>query len=282
MANTKDNIKNPVGEVTEVTIESQPIETPPAVEAPEQAPAEAAEEAPMETLDTLKSFIADRFGEAFESDADLLTFVKQKLDNTASGDSVIGEILAEYPELYAIIQDLDAGKPFEVALAANVDVEDLKPLEGDEDYAAYEEARNSRNSRKQKAAEHKARFDSNREESLQILQDYFAEKTMDEKAGEAFANYIDGMITDYLDGKVTRDFLDVFYRGMHYGEDVEAAREAGAIDAKNARIDAEREKRSTQTDGMPSPGSAIANPTASAMEEDDLFAEIGRNPRRRW
>ena len=271
MADTTKKPKQPAEEVTEVTIETQPVENPPtAVQS-------------VETLESLKSFVADRYGETFEDDAGLLAFVRDKLDNAASGDSVIGEILAEYPELYAIIQDLDAGKPFEVALAANVDVESLKPLEGDEDYAAYEEARNARNARKQKADEHRNRFESNREESREVISDYFAEKTMDEEAGEAFANYIDSMISDYLDGKVTRDFLDVFYRGMHYSYDVEAARNAGAIDAKNARIDAEREKRASQTDGMPSPGSAMATPVPPMEpEEDDLFSEIRRNSRKNW
>lgn len=268
-----DKIKDstqPTGEVTEVIIESQPVETPTTVNEPE------------ETLDTLRAFVEEKYGEAFEDDAGLLAFIRTKLDNAVSGDTIIGEILAEYPELYAVIQDLDAGKPFEVALAANVDVESLKPLEGDEDFAAYEDARKSRMERKQKADEHKARFESNREASQQIIADYFAERTMDEAAGEAFANYIDTMISDYLDGKVTRDFLDVFYRGMHYNDDVEAAREAGAIDAKNARIDAERETRAAQTDGMPSPGSAMATPSYGELEEEDLFSEIGRNSRKKW
>lgn len=274
MASETKKTKEPVEAVTEVTIATEPVE-------PTAAP--AADTHPEDTLDSLRAFVTDRYGETFEDDAGLLAFVRTKLDSAASGDSVIGEILADYPELYAVIQDLNDGKPFEVALAANVDVDSLKPLEGDDDYSAYEEARQTRLSRKQRADEHMARFESNREESRQIISDYFAEKTMDEAAGEAFANYIDTMIADYLDGKVTRDFLDVFYRGMHYNDDVEAAREAGAIDAKNARIDAERERRAAQTDGMPSPGSAIANPTSSMMlEEDDIFSEIGKNSRKNW
>lgn len=268
--NTKEK-EQPVESVAEITVETQPVENPPVVSQS------------GETLETLRAFIADKYGETFEDDAGLLAFIRTKLDNAASSDSIIGEILAEYPELYAVIQDLDAGKPFEVALAANIDVDSLKPLEGDDDYAAYEEARQARQTRKKKADDHKARFESNREESLKVISDYFTEKTMDDDAGTAFANYIDSMITDYLDGKVTRDFLEIFYRGMHYSDDVEAARNAGAIDAKNARIDAEREKRAGMTDGMPSAGSAIATPsTSQAVEDNDLFAEIGRNSRKNW
>lgn len=269
MASETKKTEQPVEEITEVTMVAEPTETPATVDQPE------------DNLGSLRAFVEDKYGETFEDDAGLLAFVREKLESAASGDSVIGEILADYPELYAVIQDLNDGKPFEVALAANVDVDSLKPLEGDDDYSAYEEARQARLSRKAKADEHMARFESNREESKAIIEKYFEEKTMDEAAGEAFASYIDTMISDYLDGKVTRDFLDVFYRGMHYNDDVEAAREAGAIDAKNARIDAEREKRTAQTDGMPTPGSAIATPTA-VVEEDDIFSDIHRNSRKRW
>lgn len=278
MAKEDKKTTAPIEETTTIAVEATPVEEP--IVAEETVVEETTVE-PTETVETLREFVADKYGETFDDDAGLLAFVKTKLDNAVAGDSVIGEILAEYPELYAVIQDLDAGKPFEVALAANIDVEDLKPLEGDEDYAAYAEAKDARKARRAKADEHKKRFESNRDESIKIVEAYFAEKTMDEKAGEDFANYIDTMIADYLDGKVTRDFLDVFYRGMHYGEDVEKAREAGAIDAKNARIDAEREKRSQQTDGMPSPGSAIATPTTT-VEEDDFFSELGRNSRKKW
>lgn len=279
MAKEEKKPTAPIEETTTIAVEAAPVEEP--IVATEEVVVEETAAEPAETVETLREFVADKYGETFDDDAGLLAFVKTKLDNAVAGDSVIGEILAEYPELYAVIQDLDAGKPFEVALAANIDVEDLKPLEGDEDYAAYAEAKDARKARRAKADEHKKRFESNRDESLKIVEDYFAEKTMDEKAGEDFANYIDSMIADYLDGKVTRDFLDVFYRGMHYGEDIEAAREAGAIDAKNARIDAEREKRAQQTDGMPTPGSAIATPIA-VVEDEDLFSEIGRSTRRRW
>lgn len=270
MAKEEKQKNEPVDEtvVVDVTAVPEPVETMP-------------QEGATSGLAGLRSFVEERFGQTFESDEELLSFVQSRLSEAAAGDSVVNDILAEYPELYAVIQDLEAGKPFEVALAANVDVDSLKPLEGEEVYQAYEEARNARKERKKKIDEFNAQYESNREESLKILEDYFAEKMMDEEAGEAFASYIDNLISGYLDGKLTRELLDIFYRGMHYDKDMESAREAGAIDAKNARIDAERERASAETDGMPTGGSAVGVSMPEEPEDNDIFAEIGRNSRRR-
>ena len=270
MAKEEKQKNEPVDEtvVVDVTAVPEPVETMP-------------QEGATSGLAGLRSFVEERFGQTFESDEELLSFVQSRLSEAAAGDSVVNDILAEYPELYAVIQDLEAGKPFEVALAANVDVDSLKPLEGEEVYQAYEEARNARKERKKKIDEFNAQYESNREESLKILEDYFAEKMMDEEAGEAFASYIDNLISGYLDGKLTRELLDIFYRGMHYDKDMESAREAGAIDAKNARIDAERERASAETDGMPTGGSAVGVSMPEEHEDNDIFAEIGRNSRRR-
>ena len=184
--------------------------------------------------------------------------------------------------MYAVIQDLQEGKPLEVALAANIDIDSLKPLEGEEMYADYEAARNARKERKAKADEYRASFTKNAEESRQIISDFFSEVAFDEEQGEAFANKIDKMIADYTNGIVTREFLDVFYRAMNYEQAMESAREAGAIDAKNARIDAERERAEAETDGLPTGGSAVGVTMPSERGTKDLFDEVRDNSRRNW
>ena len=233
-------------------------------------------------LSSLRTFVSEQYGEEFDNDVDLLAFVEARLTESRSSDNVITDILAEYPELYAVIQDLAAGKPIEAALAANLDMDSVTPLEGDDAYASYEEARKERQERKKKIDEHRAMFDKNYEESQKVVEEYFADKTMDEETGKAFAEFMDRNIQDYLDGKVTKEFLDIFYRGMHFEDEVEAAREAGAIDAKNARIDAERERVAAETDGMPSPGSAMSTTSEYPEEDNDMFSEIRRHSRRDW
>lgn len=239
-----------------------------------------------EEADSLRSFVETTYGKTFESDADFEAFVKEKLtenEESLSGykeaDGKIVEVLDEYPELYAVVQDLIDGKPIEVALAANIDLEDITPLPDEEMYKQYEDAKNTRKERKTKIETMRKEFDTNLEASREVIKEYFEEKGLTDENAEDYASFIDNHIAEYNRGIVTKEFLDLFYKARNYAKDVIEAEEQGAIKGKNAKVDAEREKRATETDGMPVGGSSIGV-KEDVPEEDDLFAEISRNSRR--
>ena len=288
MAKVKDEKTQQPESITEIIVAAPTQETEP-VAAPveEMKPAEEVavpeEGVAASGIDSLREFVADKFGQLFDTDEELYAFIEDKLGELSTSDSMVSEILADYPELYAVIQDLSEGKPFEVALAANIDVESLKPLEGEEMYADYQAAHEVRKERKRKSEEYRNTFTKNAQDSKQVISDFFKEVAFDDEAGEAFANKIDKMIADYVNGIVTREFLDVFYRAMNYEQAMESAREAGAIDAKNARIDAEREKAEEATDGLPTGGSAmgVTMPDVEPAQRD-IFYEVGKSNRKNW
>ena len=150
-------------------------------------------------------------------------------------------------------------------------------------YAEYQAAHDARKERKRKSDEYRATFNKNVEDSKQVITDFFKEVAFDDKQGEEFANKLDKMIADYVHGVVTREFLDVFYRAMNYEQAMESAREAGAIDAKNARLDAERERAEEETDGLPTGGSAMAVTMPDEQPADnDFFYDIQQKSRKNW
>ena len=102
---------------------------------------------------------------------------------------------------------------------------------------------------------------------------------MSDDDAEDYAAFIDKNIADYNRGIVTPEFLDLFYKAKNYAKDIIEAEEQGAIKGKNAKVDAEREKRATETDGMPVGGSSIGV-KEDVPEDNDLFADIARNSRR--
>ena len=226
--------------------------------------------------------ISEKFGKQFETDEEMYAWIHEQLLQMSDTDGIVGDILAEYPELNAVIQDLDAGKPLEVALAANIDVEALKPMEDEAMYADYESARNARKERKAKEEEHRATFEKNWEDSNKVIHDFFEEVAFDDEQTNNFLAKMDEMLANYVNGVVTREFLDVFYRAMNYEQAMESAREAGAIDAKNARIDAERERAEAETDGLPTGGSAVGVTMPSERGPKDLFDEVRDNSRKNW
>lgn len=286
MAKEKDEKVQQPESITEIVVAApEAVEPAPSTEVEpaetEPSAGQLAGTAPA-AIDSLRAMIGEKFGKQFDTDEEMYAWIHEQLSQMSDTDGIVGDILAEYPELYAVIQDLEEGKPLEVALAANIDVESLQPLEGEEMYADYEAARNARKERKAKADEYRASFTKNAETSHQIITDFFEEVGFEDGQGEAFANKIDKMIADYANGIVTREFLDVFYRAMNYEQAMESAREAGAIDAKNARIDAERERAEAETDGLPTGGSAVGVTMPEEEYEDDIFGEVKRKSRKNW
>lgn len=269
------------------TIEIEEQVLPAAEEVVETTEVETTE-APIESeeADSLRSFVETTYGKTFESDAEFEAFVKEKLtenEESLSGykeaDGKIMEVLDDYPELYAVVQDLIDGKPIEVALAANIDLEDITPLPDEEMYAQYEDAKNTRKERKTKIETMRREFDTNLEASREVIKEYFEEKGLADENAEDYASFIDNHIAEYNRGIVTKEFLDLFYKARNYAKDVIEAEEQGAIKGKNAKVDAEREKRATETDGMPVGGSSIGV-KEDTPEEDDVFSFVTRNSRR--
>lgn len=269
--------------VTKTTTVSQ-TETEPAT--PDNSDVGTQQASPAVSMDDIRTLVEERFGQTFDNDADLVAFVSDKLSAVGgyeASDAKIQEVLSDYPELLSLVEDLGNGVPFRQALAANIDIDDLRAEEGDDDYAEVEQAAQKRRERAKRAKDYEARVNANMEKSAEVLQQFFADEGMSEEQAQNFADAIDNMINGYIDGNITPDFLRFFQHALNYDTDIASAREAGAISAKNARIDAERERRATETDGMPQGGSAIAvSETEPTSSSDDLFAEIERNNRRNW
>ncbi len=289
MAKEKDEKVQQPESITEIV-----VATPEVADVAPPAEGATAEPAPVEpslgqmagtapaAIDSLRAMISEKFGKQFDTDEEMYAWIQSQLSDMSATDGIVGDILEEYPELYAVIQDLEEGKPLEVALAANIDIDSLKPLEGEEMYADYEAARNARKERKAKSEEHRAAFEKNWEDSNKVIHDFFEEVAFDDEQTTNFLTKMDEMLANYVNGIVTREFLDVFYRAMNYEKAMESAREAGAIDAKNARIDAERERAEAETDGLPTGGSAVGVTMPTEEYEDDIFGEVKRKSRKNW
>lgn len=269
--------------VTKTTTVSQ-TETEPAT--PDNSDVGTQQASPAVSMDDIRTLVEERFGQTFDNDADLVAFVSDKLSAVGgyeASDAKIQEVLSDYPELLSLVEDLGNGVPFRQALAANIDIDDLRAEEGDDDYAEVEQAAQKRRERAKRAKDYEARVNANMEKSAEVLQQFFADEGMSDEQAQNFADAIDNMINGYIDGNITPDFLRFFQHALNYDADIASAREEGAIKGKNARIDAERERRATETDGMPQGGSAMAvSETEPTSSSDDLFAEIERNNRRNW
>lgn len=208
----------------------------------------------------------------------------KKLAGYATANETIKAVGKDYPEIFAIIEDIADGKSFEEALAANIDIEELIPTEDEPNYEKYSQARDARKQKQAEAEAYRQKLEDNISKSKGVVEAFFAEKGMDEDAANEFGDYIDGVMGEYLDGIISKEMLEIFYNARNYDADVAEARTAGEVAGRNAKIDAEREKKSAETDGLPSAGTSAGKEAQPEPEEKDFISGIlaKTNARRNW
>lgn len=262
------------------------------VEVTKVAPVTASGAATVPGSDRLHSFMQGRYpdktwaddDEFYSNVADYLEDSGRRISEYENADTQILNIAKEYPEILSIIKDIVDGKSFEEALARNIDIEELIPREGEPDFAKYDNARKERKARRAEAEAYRAKLDKNMEKSREVLKSYFEEHGMSDEEALAFSEYIDNIVSAYLDRAITPEILDIFNHARNYDKDMAEARTAGEAVGRNAKIDAEREKRDGATDGLPGAGSSAGTLDTETPKEknfiDNVLEQTSR--RRNW
>lgn len=250
----KEELEVPVVATEEVTVET-----------PATAAADGSRNGAV-PRDRWRAMMAEKYPEReFGSDDELDTAfadwaeeADRELTGYKESDKVLRRVGAEHPELIAIAKDLadDPKMPLTVAIARNLDVDELFPQEGDPDYDAMYKAREERMKQREEQEAYRRQLEKNMDESRDIVLNYYQEKGIAEEEAGRLEEFIDGIVEGYLDGRITPRVLDIFRNAMNYERDVEEAREVGKTEGMNSKIDAVREKKRTETDGLPSPGSS--------------------------
>lgn len=219
--------------------------------------------------------------------ADWMEQTDKQLQGYLEADETIRRVAAEYPEIMAIAKDLatDPGLPLGVAIRRNIDEDELEVPEDDPGFEALRKRREERAERQKAKEAYQQQLDKNLEQSRETVQQYLTDNEMSEEEANALGKYVDGIMEDYLNGRVTAEVLNMFRNAMNYKKDVADAREVGKVEGLNSKIDAERQRRETATDGLPGPGSstgALAPPAPAAAP--DLIDEIVNRTesRRNW
>lgn len=224
----------------------------------------------------------------FENDVvDWAEDADKQLAGYKMSDETIRRVAEDHPEIMDIADDLakDPKMPLTVAIIRNIDVDEFYPQEGDPDYNAMYKAREERVTRRQKAQEYQAQLDKNLAESRDIVLNWFGENDMSEKEAGLLATFIDGIMGNYLDGRITPRELEMFRNAMNHDSDVADAREVGKVEGMNTNIDAVRQRKQAATDGLPKPGTSAGTlPPPAPTQEPDMIDEIigVTSKRRNW
>lgn len=214
----------------------------------------------------VKAFWAEKFPDkTYESDeefdgllADHLVDVDERMRDLETAEQAFREVAKNHPELLDMVEAMsdDPDMSLAEALYRNVDEEEFFPEEGSPDFERMRNARKERMGRRDAAMARNKALADNLAASEGVVRDWLAKNEMSDDDRKALGDLIDKHLGAYFENRVTPEMLDFYLRSMRYDRDVADAREVGEIKGKNAKIDAERQRRREETDGLPSAGSA--------------------------
>lgn len=211
--------------------------------------------------------------------------VEDELNTYKDAESELSDVIKANPELANVLNDMATNKmPFRAALAKYFSQEELIPVEGDDDYDAYEKSFNER-LEKNKAREAKDQeLLTNEAQSLDAIDTFAQENNLDEDGKTKLIEYINTFFLDMLNKKISPEMISMFNNAINYDGDVAAAKEAGEIKGRNAKIETQiqEEEAKEKGDGIPDLGKGAEVEEDTKKEEYDhngIFDFMGKRKR---
>ena len=201
-----------------------------------------------------------------------LTDAEAKLNEYKSNDEVISDLMERHPEFAMVIMAMRKGMSFEAALRRYLgDIFKDTVEEGDPDWEELKKASDEFLAEKKRGEEEIATRTANLEESDRILKEFVESNFPTEDEQIAFVEYLRSILQNIHMGELSEEFFTMALKAYKHDTDVEDAKEAGAIEARNEKITAKRIKEKTDTDGMPIGGGSSPVVEEADFEDDDSF-----------
>lgn len=213
----------------------------------------------------------------------------EKVKSMAQANKSLADKMASDPKAAAALAEFMEGKPLPVALKKYFTDEELSMAEGEEGYEDYLQAVKERTERDASNKAMQAEYEANLEASAETTREFATEKGMsDEQFDQFMETAISKLIEPLLKGNVSREMLDILFKGMNYESDLAVTADTNYKRGKNEKII--ESKKALKTDGLPdtSKGAGAAStskpldPTAKAFDQmvsrsasEDIYARGG-------
>lgn len=202
-------------------------------------------------------------------------------DSELNANQKLLDALNADPEFRDLIGYILQGASLAEAIARTIDIESLRPVEGSPDYTKWEAAKEARMKRLKEMDEEDARnkemasmLEINRDALLAMVESFAERKGMDKDETLKLKVELARFAKDIMEFRVTEEVLDMIYKSDKMEEIINEAREEGAVEARNERIETMRMKRA-ENDGLPVlESSASGREGREADSVDDFFASL--------
>lgn len=207
--------------------------------------------------------------------------MEEREKNFSSLEQEVNDLIASDEDLALILNEMLVNKlPFRAALAKVLDPTDLTPIEGEEDYEAYNKAYNERVSQSNARIARQKEIDDNAVKSAENIDKFCEDKGYDESAKDEIYAFINEMFDAIVEKNITPELLEKIDQARNYDVDVAQAGVEGEIRGRNANIEAQRADavHTEEGDGIPTPSQAGGAPLQPKGEENnmrDFWAGIG-------
>ena len=194
----------------------------------------------------------------------------------------VTQLFDSHPELVGILQDMDKGASFREAIARNVDIGELEAVEGDPDFEAWTKNKTERETKATEKQKWMEGYENNRKESSEAFKKFVVENKWSQEQAKEFAEYADGMLKPFYDGKIDIGLLTMMNKARNADKERTDAAAAAEIKGKNEGIKAKAEKI-PEGDGLPDLGKSGESrdkpkvPEGVAMISDLIDAANKRN-----
>lgn len=266
-----------------------------AIATPEETPTETPEVAITETTVSAtptsrsRSWMQEKYPDeewaddaAYEEKlASHLSETDAELSKYKTSEEDIGRILETNPEFALAINAMSKGMPARVALRRYLGDILAEPDAGDDDFEAYKKASDEFLAEKKKADDEIATRTANLEKSDIAFTEFVERNFPTEDEQIAFAEYVRNTLSNIGMGDLSENIFDMFLKAYKHDTDVEDAKEAGAIEARNEKITAKRIKEKNETDGMPLGGGSSPIVEEEMYEDDSAIGGILRDYEKR-
>lgn len=196
--------------------------------------------------------------QSFEKDDDYLDMadkhiqgLEEKVRKFEMSNKKILSILEDNPELKGVFADIALGIPFAVALARNIDLEAIIPLEGEPNYEEYANEDKARRAKIKENQEYMAKRDQNLQASVAEIEAFATESNMDEDKAKEFLGWISELMGRMTDGSFDKQLLRDLYKAYKHDEIMAEETQLAEIRGKNAKIDEMITQSNEENDGLP-------------------------------
>lgn len=161
----------------------------------------------------------------------------------------IFDAIDENPRLAVLLSEIMKGEPIRVALVKS-GVYTYEPKEGESDYHRYCECIEDIKRTKKDIEQRRSLREKNLEMTTTQIEEFYADKKLNEEQIDDFAFYVQQMIDDMVDGKITIDTMQRLWLGYTFEEQIEIARNAGMVEGQNKNIETISNIKNS-SDGLP-------------------------------